>query len=119
MKFHFTLALTIMLGAKATAQENITYQKPPQEIMNLVDYDRAPSVSIDSKNEYMVLMYRPTYKTLNDLNQEELRLGGLRINPQHYISSTVTYNNKIAIQKVGAKQVVPVKGLPENARIAN
>lgn len=119
MKFQLTLALTALISSATIAQENISYQKPPQEIMNLVDYDRAPSVSIDSKNEYMVLMYRPTYKTLNDLNQEELRLGGLRINPQHYISSTVTYNNKIAIQKVGTKQVVPVKGLPENARIAN
>jgi hypothetical protein len=39
----------------------------------------------------MILTYRNTYKTLDDLNQDEMRLGGLRINPTTNISSTVTY----------------------------
>jgi hypothetical protein len=29
-----------------------------------------------------MLTYRATYKTLDDLNQDEMRLGGLRINLQ-------------------------------------
>jgi hypothetical protein len=39
----------------------------------------------------MLLTYRDSYKTLDDLNQDEMRLGGLRINPTTNISSTVTY----------------------------
>ncbi|MEI6143471.1 MAG: hypothetical protein WCP85_29615, partial [Mariniphaga sp.] len=73
------------------AQENLNYQKPSREILELVDYERAPSVSMDEKKEYMVLSYQNTYKTLEDLNQEELQLGGLRINPVTNISSSVTY----------------------------
>lgn len=101
------------------AQENVTYQKPSKEILELADYQRAPTVNMDSKKEYMLLSYRNTYKTLDDLNQEEMRLGGLRINPITNISSTVTYINNLKIRKINDKNEIQVKGLPENARITN
>ncbi len=108
-----------LVGFNARAQENLDYQKPPKEILDLVDYERPPSVSMDSKKEYMLFSYRDTYKTLNDLNQEELRLGGLRINPVTNISSTVTYINNIKVRKFKDKDEVQVKGLPQNPSIAN
>lgn len=100
-------------------QENITFQKPSQEILQLADYERAPSVSLSSNKEWMVLMYRNTYKTLQDLNQEEMRLGGLRINPITNISSTTTFINNIKVKKVSDKIESDVKGLPANANISN
>ena len=108
-----------LVGFNAHAQENLNYQKPPKEILDLVDYERPPSVSMDSKKEYILFSYRDTYKTLNDLNQEELRLGGLRINPVTNISSTVTYINNIKVRKFKDKDEVQVKGLPQNPSIAN
>lgn len=101
------------------AQDNVTYQKPSQEIMQLADFERAPSVSMTSNKEWMILSYRNTYKTLDDLNQEELRLGGLRINPTTNISSTATFINNIKIKKVKDKGETTVKGLPSNANISN
>jgi hypothetical protein len=44
-----------------------------------------------------------TYKTLDDLNQDEMRLGGLRINPTTNISSSVTYINNIKLRKIKEK----------------
>jgi len=69
----------------------------------------------------MLLSYRNTYKTLDDLNQEEMRLGGLRINPIVNISSTVTYINNLKIRKVLDTKSEPtqVSGLPEKAKITN
>lgn len=46
------------------AQENSMYQKPLPEILALADYQRAPSVFMDTKKDYMLLQYRNTYKTL-------------------------------------------------------
>jgi len=109
----------LFLSYIGIAQENVTYQKPPKEILELADFERAPSVSMDTKKEYMLLSYRNTYKSLDDLNQEEMRLGGLRINPITNISSTVTYINNLKIRKVKDKNEVQVKGLPENAKITN
>lgn len=103
----------------AFAQENLTYQKPSASILALADYERAPNVSMDSKKEYILFTYRNTYKTLDDLNQEEMRLGGLRINPITNISSAVTYITNLKIRKVTDKTETQVNGLPENARITN
>jgi dipeptidyl aminopeptidase/acylaminoacyl peptidase len=100
------------------AQENLNYQKPPQEILELFDYERAPSVLVDSDKKFMLFSYRNTYKTLDDLNQEELRLGGIRINPDHNISSTITYINNLKIRKVSESTEKQVTGLPQNPRIA-
>jgi dipeptidyl aminopeptidase/acylaminoacyl peptidase len=67
----------------------------------------------------MLLTYRNTYKTLDELSQEEMRLGGLRINPVTNISSTVTYVNNLKLRKVSDKIENQVTGLPENPKITN
>jgi dipeptidyl aminopeptidase/acylaminoacyl peptidase len=119
MKKFIPLLILGLIGSTTLAQENLDYQKPPKEILDLVDYERPPAVSMDSKKEYMLFSYRDTYKTLNDLNQEELRLGGLRINPVTNISSTVTYINNLKVRKFKDTQEIQVKGLPQNPSIAN
>lgn len=119
MKLKVTLLLFLNIGFIAFAQENLTYQKPSKSILDLADYERAPTVSMDTKKEYMLLMYRSTYKTLDDLNQEELRLGGLRINPITNISSTATYLNNLKIRKINSTAEIQVTGLPANPKISN
>ena len=119
MKLKVSLLLFLNIGCIAFAQENLTYQKPSKSILDLADYERAPSVSMDTKKEYMLLSYRSTYKTLDDLNQEELRLGGLRINPTTNISSTVTYINNLKVRKISGTNEVQVTGLPDNPKISN
>jgi dipeptidyl aminopeptidase/acylaminoacyl peptidase len=103
---------------KLSAQENLNYQKPSAEILALADYQRAPSVSMNSKKEYLIFSYRNTYKTLDDLNQEEMRLGGLRINPITNISSSITYVNNLKMRKINEKEIRDIKGLPLDAKIA-
>ena len=119
MKLKIPFFLFLGLSLSTFAQENLTYQKPSQSILDLADYERAPSVSMDTKKEYMLLTYRNTYKSLDDLNQEELRLGGLRINPITNISSTVTYVNNLKLRKIKDSNEVQVIGLPMNPRISN
>ena len=110
--FNFLLVLSV------SAQENIVYHLPSKEILALADFERAPSVNMDTKKEYMLLSYRNTYKTLDELNQEEIRLGGLRINPITNISSTISYINNLKIRKISGKTEVQVSGLPNNPKIA-
>lgn len=118
MKIKLTIALLAFLSF-AKAQENITYQKPSKEILALAEFERAPSVMMTGDREWMVLSYRDTYKTLDDLNQDELRLGGLRINPVTNISSSVTYVKNLKVQKVKGGGESQVKGLPQNAKLTN
>lgn len=119
MKNLFLVLLLIPFSIPfVSAQENLTYQKPSASILTLADYERAPSVSMDSKKEYMLFSYRSTYKSLEDLNQEEIRLGGLRINPITSIGSAMSYISNLKIRKVTDNTETQIKGLPENPRIA-
>lgn len=118
MKIKLTICLLAFLNFY-DAQENIAYQKPSAEILKLADYDRPPGVLMNSKKDWVVFTYRPTYKTLEDLNQQELKLGGLRINPITNISSTVTYSNNLKIRKINDKDEVQVKNLPANPKITS
>jgi dipeptidyl aminopeptidase/acylaminoacyl peptidase len=104
---------------KLFGQDNITYQQPPKEILDLVNVQPAPNVMMDTRKEYMVLRYRNMYKTLDDLNQEEIRLGGLRVNPVLNIGSTVSYSNNIKVQKIKGGTPVQVSGLPDNPKLTN
>ena len=120
MKLIYKSVLFLLLGTSSLiAQENVTYQKPSASILQLADFERAPSVFMDTKKEWMLLSYRNTYKNLEDLNQEELRLGGLRINPITNISSSVTYTNNLKVRRVKDKNEVQVQGLPQNPRISS
>ena len=105
----------------ANAQENLNYQKPPAEILELVDVERAPGVMMDEDKEYMILLYRDAYKSIEVLSQEELRLGGLRIDPKTNIGSRTTYYNNIRIKQLKNKnnKIVDISGMPENPLFAN
>lgn len=101
------------------AQEDLKYQKPPKEILELADFERAPSLSMDSKKQNMVFMYRNTYKSLADLSEQEMKLAGLRINPKTNISSTISYINNIKYKSLYDKEAKQIIGLPENPKLSN
>lgn len=115
------LLILLVSAIQINAQESVGYQTPPQEIMELVDVPRAPSVLIDDAKNYMVMLYRDSYESIDDLSQEELRLGGLRIDPKTNIGSRVTYFNKLKIKNLKSKKSVDVdvKGLPSNPKLTN
>ena len=96
MKYALSLAL-LSITALGYSQKSSTYQKPPQEILNLVDVSRAPSVLMDDDKSQMVLLYRNSYKSIEELSKEEMRLGGLRIDPKTNIGSRVTYINNVKL----------------------
>jgi dipeptidyl aminopeptidase/acylaminoacyl peptidase len=100
-------------------QENLTYQKPSAEILELVDAPLAPSVLMNDDYSMMILRYRNTFKTIQELSEEELRLAGLRINPKTNIGSRTNYYNNIKVRNLSGKEVQDVQGLPENARLTN
>ncbi|NOU59460.1 alpha/beta hydrolase family protein [Marinifilum caeruleilacunae] len=113
--------LLFFVAVSVNAQNNIDFQKPPKEILELADVERAPSVFMDNSKENMVLLFRDAYKTIQELSQEEMRLGGLRIDPKTNIGSRTSYYNNIKLRRLNSKSDAPVqvKGLPKNPRLTN
>jgi dipeptidyl aminopeptidase/acylaminoacyl peptidase len=119
-KILFLFTLLALAGSAAWAQENLGYQKPPQEILELVEAPLAPTVSVDDAAENMLLLYRDAYQTITELSEPELRLGGLRINPQTNIGSRTTYFNNLKLKRTSLNdEARQVTDLPQNPRLSN
>ena len=119
MKKLSILIAFLFLALTVCAQENTEYQKPPKEILDLVDAPLAPSVLMDDAAENVILLYRDAFKSIEELSETELRLGGLRINPKTNIGSRTNYYNNIKVKKATDTKATQVTGLPENPRLSN
>ena len=119
MKLNKLSFFILVLVFNLAAQDELLFQKPSDPILQLADFERPPSITMDSKRDMVLFTYRDTYKTLQDLNQEELRLGGLRVNPILNISSTQSYVTNLKLRKLNDTQSEPVqiKNLPQKPRI--
>ena len=112
------LALTfLLLGSPVIAQEG--YQKPPEVISKLIEAPSTPSVSIDSKGEWMLLMERPGYPSIEEVAAPELRIGGTRINPATNGRSRRTYMTGLEMKNIKSGEAFRFSGMPTDAKIGN
>ena len=115
----FLLLFLLLWIVPAPGQEQLTYQKPPAEILQLAEAPLAPRVWMTASGEFMVLTYRSPYKSISELSEEELRLAGLRINPATNIGSRTNYYYDLRVQRTGDQESRQVSGLPGEPRLAN
>lgn len=113
------LAALVFCSTSITAQDAIEYQNPPKEIYDLVMAKPTPGVSFDSKGKYMLVLDRSSLPSVEDLAQPELRIAGLRINPNNFSPSRSSYFTNITIKEVATGKEIPVTGLPANLKAAN
>ncbi len=113
------LIIILFFGTFIYAQDNLSYQKPPKEILDLVEAPLAPIMRMDDKGENFVFLYRSNFKTIAELSETEMRLAGLRINPATNINSRERYYNNVKV-RVGRNNVEEIPaGLPKNGRLSN
>jgi len=94
----------------------MTYKEPPREIYDLIMAKPVPSASIDDAGKWMLLMERNTFPTVAELAEPELRIAGLRINPNNFAQSRMTTLAGMSIKDLNTMQVHEIKGLPANLR---
>lgn len=116
MKYLLSLfCLTIMLNLNA----QITYQVPPKEILELAD-TKSPAMNVISRNnKYLALLERPLYKSIEELAETELKLAGLRINPENFSPSRATFFTNFKIQTINPVKEIQITGLPSNLKMVN
>ena len=79
---HKTILFILFLFSIIKSQVNHVYQRPPKEILELVDVSLPPRVLIDENKKFIVHLYRDSYKSINELSVPEIKLAGLRLNPK-------------------------------------
>lgn len=106
------LPILLLVTCSVYAQENLTYQRPTEEIASLLEAPLTPAVVFSPDKKWMVLLDRSDYPTIEELSRPELRLAGLRIDPGNNGQSRQRYLIGIKLKNLADKKEYEVKGLP-------
>lgn len=110
----------LLLAALAVnAQDAVNYQLPPKEMADLLLAKPTPGVSISAKAEWMLLTGRDTYPSVAELAMPEMRIAGLRINPDNFAPSRQNFINSLTLKAVKSGQTFAITGLPQGLRAGN
>lgn len=113
------LIITTFFCFQLNAQDAIEYKTPPAAIMNLATAKPSPGVSINDKGDWMLIIERSAMPTVEDLAQPELRIAGLRINPNNFSPSRTTNAVGLSVKEIKTGQDFQILGLPANLKAGN
>lgn len=117
MKKAFLWLLVAASYLPSIAQDG--YKTPAKDVADLLLAKPTPGVSIDSKAGWMLLSERNPYSTVEELGQPELRVAGLRLNPNNFAPSRATYINGFKLKDIKSGKEFPVTGLPTELLASN
>jgi dipeptidyl aminopeptidase/acylaminoacyl peptidase len=106
--------LLVLCGTTLFAQENLTYQRPPEEIARLLEAPLTPFVTFSPDKQWMLQLERSDYPTIEQLSRPELRIAGMRMNPANFGPSRANYIIGITAKRIKDGQEVAIKNLPAN-----
>src|SRR5215471_12591282 len=112
------LIITIFFTYSVYAQDE-GYKLPPKDITDLLLAKPTPLVSIDSKANWMLLSDRNSYPSVEELAQPELRIAGLRIDPNNFAPSRQNFVNNIWLKNISTGKEYKIIVLPASMFIGN
>ena len=118
MKKLYTLLLCL-IAAVSFAQDNQGYQRPPEEIAKLVEAPLTPAITLSPDKNLMALLDRSDYPSIEELSRPELRIAGLRINPENFGPSRNNFFIGLKFKSLKDKKEYEVTGLPSPLQFSN
>ncbi len=101
------------------AAQDAGYTEPPADIKAMVLAKPTPGVSIDEKGQWMLFLQRDSYESVEELAKPELRIAGLRINPENFTRSRQSFVTELSLKHIASGKEYTISGLPENLRATN
>jgi dipeptidyl aminopeptidase/acylaminoacyl peptidase len=94
------------------AQDDISYKTPPKDIMDMLLAKPTPNISVDDKGEWMLFTESSSYPSVEELARPELRIAGLRIDPNNYAPSRQVYITNLYLKNISTGKEYKIAGLP-------
>lgn len=119
MKLQSLFAIALLsctCSVNLTAQETM-FQRPPKVIEEVVMAKPSPSTRLSDNNQWAIQLERSSYRTLQKLAEPELKLAGMRINPNTFGASRQVEFTGVSLMHVATQKVTPVSGIPAGAVI--
>lgn len=111
-KTAFLFSALCVMSFSSFSQDAGGYKKPPKAMEDILMAKPTPGVSVDHKAEWMLLFDYNPYPTVEELARPELRIAGLRINPNNFAPSRQTFINRVYLKNLSSNKDMPVTGLP-------
>ena len=102
----------LFIGFISFSQEDVSYKLPPKEIADLLLVKPSPSVTVDSYGEWILFTQSNSYPSVEELAQPELRIAGMRINPNNFALSRQNFINDLWLKNNKTGKEFKVTGLP-------
>ncbi|CAK9227479.1 unnamed protein product [Sphagnum troendelagicum] len=97
------------------------YQLPVQQIRQIVDAPPTPGLSLSPNRQEVLFLQRRSLPPLSQLAQPELKLAGIRIDPQYNTCSRMSYYTSITIHTLLQEGILGqerrISGPPEGSKI--
>src|SRR5579864_6324816 len=80
-----TLFLLVTAGIAATipvAADQLPYQKPPKEVLDILNAPTLPALSVNATHTYATLSQAERYPSIAEVSEPMLRIAGIRIDPR-------------------------------------
>ncbi len=117
MKSAPLLILVLFTTTSSAFAESVPYRMPPKAIADIADAAPTPQVILDPSGEWLLVLEHEALASIADLSREELRLAGIRLNPQTNARSRRDVAIRAELLRVADGSSRPIKGLPESPRI--
>lgn len=111
------LNLTALLFSLTLFGE-VTYQKPPKEILDVLNAPPPPSVSLNPSKTHLLLIERPAYPTIAMLAAPVHRIAGLRINPSNFGSHAAIGAHGLIVKEIESGKELRIV-TPPGARLTD
>jgi dipeptidyl aminopeptidase/acylaminoacyl peptidase len=104
-------------GAAELAKDAPGYQMPPAELVKLATAPQTPSFELGPRGDWGLLLDVPPLVPIAEVAQRELKLAGLRFNPDNDGQTRSLYFAKLTFVQIPSGRTTAVGGLPADPRI--
>jgi dipeptidyl aminopeptidase/acylaminoacyl peptidase len=105
-------ALFLLIVLTGISAAHAQYQRPPEEIAKLVEAPTTPNAVFSPDRSLMALLDKADYPSIEELSRPELRIAGLRINPENFGPSRGIYSTGLKFKSIKDLNEHTVANLP-------
>ena len=105
----FTLLLAISL-------QTDTYMEPNQTLIDIVDAEWSPRISISPDFNWCLLRTPRKNSTILELSQPEMKLAGIRFRPATLAPTRIAVYTEMTLMNMQTLEIHTISGMPDNLR---
>ncbi len=111
--------IAILACSTPSYADEVTYQRPPTSVANFVDAPAMPQANLGPDRATLLLSTPRVFPSIAEVAELELRLAGVRINPNNRAEARRGFVQRLELLDTRARSAAPraIRGLPDGARI--